>query len=211
MLHFMLWGAAEPVTDLEASLRRFWRHTARRTEVMDLTWVLRERIRRVTAPLPPGQPVPLHRHARYTRDEALAAFGHTKPTAMRQGVLWLPEARADLLFVTLRKTEQHYSPTTMYQDRAITPELFQWESQSTTPADSPTGRRYVHHRQQGSTVHLFLRESKEADGDLGAPPYLYAGTMTYVSHTGERPMRILWRLDTPLPADVFHAAKVAAG
>ncbi|MFS8480133.1 MAG: DUF3427 domain-containing protein, partial [Micromonosporaceae bacterium] len=211
MLHFMLWGAAEPVTDLEASLRRFWRHTARRAEVMDLTWVLRERIRRITAPLPAGQPVPLHRHARYTRDEALAAFGHTKPTAMRQGVLWLPEARADLLFVTLRKTEQHYSPTTMYQDRAITPELFQWESQSTTPADSPTGRRYVHHRQQGSTVHLFLRESKEADGDLGAPPYLYAGTMTYVSHTGERPVRILWRLDTPLPADVFHAAKVAAG
>jgi hypothetical protein len=33
--------------------------------------------------------------------------------------------------------------------------------------------------------------------------------MAYVSHTGERPLRILWHLDHALPADVFHAAKVA--
>jgi hypothetical protein len=34
--------------------------------------------------------------------------------------------------------------------------------------------------------------------------------MTYVRHTGERPMRILWQLDHALPADVFHAARIAA-
>jgi hypothetical protein len=34
--------------------------------------------------------------------------------------------------------------------------------------------------------------------------------MAYVEHTGERPRRIVWRLDRPLPADVFHAARVAA-
>jgi hypothetical protein len=76
---------------------------------------------------------------------------------------------------------------------------------------SDVGRRYVNHVELGSTVHLFLRETKEADRDLGAPPYLYAGTMTYVRHTGDRPMQVVWRLDRPLPADVFHAAKVAAG
>jgi hypothetical protein len=119
--------------------------------------------------------------------------------------------RADLFFVTLTKTERHYSPTTMYQDRAITPELFQWESQSTTSAASPTGQRYVNHVDGGSTVHLFVRETKAADGDLGAPPYLYAGPMTYMSHQGDRPMRILWRLHHRLPADVFHAARAAAG
>jgi hypothetical protein len=114
-------------------------------------------------------------------------------------------------FVTLTKTEKHYSPTTMYADRAITPILFQWESQSTTRAGSPTGQRYIHHAQRGSTVHLFVRESKEPDGDLGAPPYLYAGTMAYVQHTGDRPMRIQWRLHHALPADVYHAARVATG
>jgi hypothetical protein len=98
----------------------------------------------------------------------------------------------------------------MYADRAITESLFQWESQSTTRTDSPTGQRYIHHAERGSSVHLFLRESKEADGDLGAPPYLYAGPMTYVEHTGDRPMRIMWELAGPLPADMFHAARVAA-
>ncbi|WP_281278639.1 hypothetical protein [Micromonospora pisi] len=38
----------------------------------------------------------------------------------------------------------------------------------------------------------------------GGPPGTYEG------HTGNRPMRIFWRLDQPLPADVFHAARVAA-
>ena len=42
---------------------------------------------------------------------------------MREGVKWVPDEHADLFFVTLTKTERHYSPTTMYQDRAITPEL----------------------------------------------------------------------------------------
>jgi hypothetical protein len=84
------------------------------------------------------------------------------------------------------------------------------ESQSLTTEASPTGQRYINHARFGSTVHLFVRETKEADGDLGAPPYLYAGPMTYVSHTGERQMRILWRLAHELPADIFHAARVVS-
>jgi hypothetical protein len=35
------------------------------------------------------------------------------------------------------------------------------------------------------------------DGDLGTPPYFYAGPMPYESHTGDRPMRIRWRLAHP--------------
>ena len=96
-----------------------------------------------------------------------------------------------MFFVTLRKTEKHYSPSTMYNDRAVTPWVFQWESQSTTSEASVTGQRYIHHRKRGSTVHLFIRDTKEQDGDLGAPPYIYTGPASYVSHTGDRPLRIL--------------------
>ena len=32
--------------------------------------------------------------------------------------------------------------------------------------------------------------------------------MIYVSHAGDRPMRILWHLKHSLPADDFHAARV---
>jgi hypothetical protein len=164
----------------------------------------------VTPSLSEADDRPLHVHARYSRDEALAAFGlEDLNGTWGSGVRWVPGDRADVFFVTLQKTEAHFSPTTMYADHAITPTLFQWESQNATAERSQTGQRYVNHREMGTSVHLFVRESKTADGTLGTPPYLYAGPMSYLSHTGERPMRILWQLNHALPADVFHAAKVA--
>jgi superfamily II DNA or RNA helicase len=183
----------------------------RRIELRQLADVLEDRIGRVTVRLDPLGRNPLRVHARYSRDEACAAFGVADPSRLREGVKWVPEEQADLFFVTLVKTERHYSPTTMYRDWAETPTLFHWDSQSTTSSTSGVGRRYIQHAENGSTVHLFLRETKEPDRDLGVPPYLYAGTMAYVRHTGDRPMQIVWRLDRPLPADVFHSARVAAG
>lgn len=155
-------------------------------------------------------PIPLHLHARYSKNEALAAFGVDRPANMREGVKWVEEHQADLFFVTIDKSEDHYSPTTMYHDRAITPELFQWESQSVLRSAMPTAQRYINHVEHGSSVHLFLRRSKKDEG-LGAPPYVYAGPMVYQEHSGERPIRFLWRLESPLPADVFHNAKVTTG
>lgn len=63
---------------------------------------------------------------------------------MREGVKWLPDQKTDLLFVNLNKTEKDFSPTTMYEDYAISETLFHWQSQSTTSSDSPTGQRYIH-------------------------------------------------------------------
>jgi superfamily II DNA or RNA helicase len=209
MLHFSLWGSNVPMAERDERLSRLWAEPARCAELRQVAEVLRDRIHRVTVQ-PASVRVPLRVHARYSRNEACAAFGMANPGSLREGVKWLPDEQADLFFVTLVKSEEHYSPTTMYADRAITDELFQWESQSTTSSESPTGQRYIHHVERGSTVHLFVRESKVPDRDLGAPPYLYARPMTYESHTGDRPMRIRWRLWHPLPADMYAAARAIA-
>jgi hypothetical protein len=212
MLHFSLWGWNEPITQIDRGLQRLWANPSRRDELLDVTDALRERIRRITIPADPAGDAPLQVHARYSLAELLAAFGVPNPAASRgSGVKWVEGAQADVFWFNLRKTEKHFSPTTMYADRAISPALFQWESQNATSETSPTGQRYVHHRQHGSSVHLFFRDSKEADGHLGAPAYLYAGPATYVSHSGERPMRIIWKLDYELPADIFRDARVATG
>ncbi|MEG0493799.1 MAG: DUF3427 domain-containing protein, partial [Clostridia bacterium] len=57
-----------------------------------------------------------------------------------------------------------------------------------------------HHREQGSTVLLFVREYKTDRIGLGAQSYTFLGKASYVSHEGNRPMNITWRLDKPIPA-----------
>ncbi|MGW1057333.1 DUF3427 domain-containing protein [Micromonospora rubida] len=205
MLHFDLWGPNASLASRDERVARLWAEPARCVELRQVAEVLRERIHRVTT-----RAGALRVHARYSRNEACAAFGMPNPGSLREGVKWLESERADLFFVTLVKSEQHYSPTTMYADRAITDRLFQWESQSTTSAASVTGQRYVNHEQRGSTVHLFVRETRVPDRDLGAPAYLYAGPMAYRKHTGDRPMRIVWELTHPLPADIYSAARTIA-
>jgi hypothetical protein len=49
----------------------------------------------------------------------------------------------------------------------------------------------------GSRVALFVRESKEDLG--GTAPYTFLGLADYVSHTGSRPMDIIWHLRRPIP------------
>ena len=105
-------------------------------------------------------------------------------------MLWHQASATDLLFITLRKSETLFSPSTRYRDLALGPALFHWEGQSTTTAASATGQRYIHHASRGSRVLLFVREQRKQDGRAGAPtePFVCLGFATYESLEGERPM-----------------------
>ena len=120
------------------------------------------------------QHVPLQSHAHYRREEILAALGWAsfdrKAYGHAQGVAWAPEVRTDALLVNLRKTERDFSPTTMYRDYAISPELFHWESQNSTSVASEPGQRYLHHRERGTHVALFVREAPTDDLGLRSVP-----------------------------------------
>ena len=108
------------------------------------------------------------------------------------------------------QVQTDYSPTTLYNDYPISPILFHWQTQSNTREDSPTGRRYREHAQRGSHILLFVRRRKQDDRRVTAP-YTFLGPATYVTHKGERPMSITWRLHHPMPAELFEEMKVAAG
>lgn len=155
--------------------------------------------------------VPLALHATYSREEILAGLGWVSakrtPATMREGVAWCEAANADAFLITLKKSDTDYSPTTMYRDFALNPELFHWESQSTTSAASPTGQRYIHHRERGSHILLFVREAKT--NALGAAPYIFLGPADYVSHEGERPMAITWRLRHAMATEMYLGARAA--
>jgi hypothetical protein len=149
-------------------------------------------------------------HGHYSRGEVYAAFGASTSGKFGKGVEWVQSVNADLAFVTIRKSEGKYTPTTMYADTAVSDHVFQWESQSTISESTPTGDRYIKHKSSGSTFHLFVRETEinvEIDGTM---PYAYLGTCNYLSHTGNKPMRILWELDRPMPAEVLMKSKILA-
>ncbi len=161
--------------------------------------------------IPALSAVPLAVHASYSREEILAALGFASlrrtPSTMREGVAWCESVNADAFLITLKKTETDYSPTTMYRDFALSPELFHWESQSTTSSASPTGQRYIRHRHSRSHILLFVRDAKT--NSVGTAPYVFLGPADYVSHEGERPMAITWRLRRPMPTEVFMASRAA--
>ncbi len=171
----------------------------------DLLAVLRHRLhhtRVLVRDIPHDESIPLALHAAYTRDELLIAIGHGSfdaPRQVREGVVRVPGRDLELLFVTLDKTEDAYSPTTMYEDYAISDSLFHWQTQSTVSVDSPTGQRYLNHQSLGHTILLTVREHRKRPDGLAAP-YAYLGPVEYVSHSGSRPINIVWRLRTPMPA-----------
>ena len=132
-------------------------------EIRDLLALLDDRTDHLTHPLEID--VPLRVHASYTLDEILAALGRHVPgeryPRLQSGVLFDEPTRCDVFFVTTTKSERDYSPTTMYRDYAISPELFHWESQSATAADSAMGRRYQQHVRLGTHVLLFVAPSED--------------------------------------------------
>jgi len=169
-------------------------------ELIELLQYKFDHIDFIDAPVDVGFDCPLDLHCTYTRDQLLIAMDFMKPSTVREGVKWLPEQKLDVFFVTLNKADKDYSPTTMYNDYSINEQLFHWQSQSTTAEASPTGQRYIHHKERGSRVLLFVREFKADRISGGAEAYTYLGTANYVKHEGEKPMNITWRLDHPIPA-----------
>lgn len=179
-------------------------------EIGQLLTIRLGRIDFVDKPAGLGFECPLSLHCTYTRDQLLTGLGYTKAMNVREGVKWLPERGVDVLLVTLNKSDKDYSPTTMYRDYSVSEDLFHWQSQSTTSEGSKTGQRYIHHREMGTKILLFVREYKSDVG--GAVPYTFLGPVDYVSHSGSCPMNILWRLETAIPAKFLgRTNQTAAG
>ncbi len=195
-----------PTTDADATLARIWQHHGLCGELDELLQWLDDQAADLTTPLrlPHGPDVPLHVHGRYTRNEILAAFGHSilsEPREWREGVRYEAKAQTDLLAITLKKAERDFSPTTMYRDYAISRQLVHWESQSTLAPGMPTAERYLHHAERGTGVLLFVRQTK-ADR-----AFTCLGTARYVRHEGERPISFVWRLDQPMPEALYATAR----
>ena len=135
-------------------------------------------------------------HCTYTRRQALAMLDSWATSS--EGVCRILPKKTTCLFVTLNKSNSFYSPTTSYHDYSINNSLFHWQSQNATSETSSVGKRYINHKAEGETILLFVREHKNSIN--GSVPFTLLGKANYVSHTGNKPMSIIWQLEENIPA-----------
>ncbi|QDU40943.1 type I restriction enzyme EcoKI subunit R [Maioricimonas rarisocia] len=202
MLHVTLWGKEGLQWTLGDAHRRLQNNPGAIGDLRELFRYLREQTRVRSAGQLPTLSGPLTIHASYTRDEALVALGHwsmSNRPAFREGTIHLDERNVHAMFVTLLKTEEQYSPTTMYEDYLISPQQFHWQTQSRTSATSPLAQRYFNHKPEGTTPLLFVRERKRLPSGRTSP-YVFLGPCEYVSHEGSTPVNIIWKLEHEVPA-----------
>lgn len=150
---------------------------------------------------------PLDIHCRYNTNQIMAAFGlftETESPEFREGVKYFDEKKTDIFLINLNKSEKEFSPSTMYEDYAINSFLFHWESQSQDRESSARIQRYIHHKDKGNNISLFVREYKHI-GSYTAP-YTFLGNADYVRHEGERPVSFVWKLHSAIPADLLPKA-----
>ncbi len=209
MLAFVLFEDGKAPTDLAAVVAALAVEPAVMTELAQLAETLTASADHITGPSPLDPDIPLHLHASYRREEILVALGERNlgdRTNHREGVRWVKGREIDALFVTLEKSDRHYSPSTRYRDYAISRELFHWESQSGTTRQSPTGRRYL---DGSSTPLLFVRRTNKIGNH--APSFAFLGPARLVDSRGEKPIAITWKLDTAMPERWFRVAKAVSG
>jgi len=157
---------------------------------------------------------PLSIHARYTREQILVALGlstYEKQSSNREGVALNKSSNIEALFINLKKSEEDFSPTTMYDDYAINESLFHWQSQNATTPWSDKGKSYIEQKALGKTILLFVRESKE-DAHKFTQGYVFLGPANFVDYEGAKPMSIKWELHEPIPNYLWkESAKLMVG
>ena len=214
MLHYDVWQTAGGFDSLEASIRAIGANQVMVDEIIELIELLIDRVdfKEFDIDLPYKQPLKVH--ARYTRDQIIAAFGFStfnRKFPSREGVAFNEELNTELLFINLIKSEENFSPTTMYDDYAVTETQFHWQTQNSARPDRGKGLSYITHKEKGKRIMLFVRE-KPTDEFGNTMGYVFLGEATFIDSSDSQPMNINWRLHEPMPNYMWKdAAKLAVG
>lgn len=214
MLHYDVWQDGGRFSSLEESIQMIGKNKVLVNEIIEILEILIDNVafKEIEIHLPYDQPLKVH--SRYTRDQILAAFGLStfdKKSSNREGVAENKDINTELLFIDLIKSEEDFSPTTLYNDFAISDTLFHWQSQNQTRDDSGKGLTYINHQDNGKQILLFVRE--KAKNEFGnTMGYVFVGLGNLKEYEGSKPMSIKWELNEPMPQYLWKdSSKMSAG
>jgi superfamily II DNA or RNA helicase len=214
MLHYDVWQNAGGFDSLEKSIIQIGKNKTLVNEIIEFLEILIDKIgfKEIDIQLPYEQPLKLH--ARYTRDQILVAFGLStfeKKSSNREGAAFNDNLNTEILFVNLIKSEENFSPTTMYDDYAISETLFHWQSHNAYGPETPKGLSYINHIEISKKILLFVRE-KANDENGNTLGYVFIGEANFRETEGSKPMSIKWELNEPMPNYLWQeSAKMSIG
>jgi superfamily II DNA or RNA helicase len=206
MFAYQIDGRHDQADGHEAFADRLELSPAVRSELVELSDLLQARTNLLHHAVPGLEDTPLCLHAAYGVREILTAVGwltSTRRAPFQAGVLPLASRKTELLFVTLDKSEGYHDRIS-YHDYAISTDRFHWQTQNSAGQDTPGGRRYLESPSNGWQFQLFVRPRK-------GEAYRACGRTTLESAEGDRPMSIVWKLETPLSAHLFREFSVLRG
>ena len=150
---------------------------------------------------------PLKLHGVYTKDQifvALETSSIDKKSSCREGCERNKRLNLEAMFVDIIKDREEGSNTN-YNDFAINELLFNWETQNKVSPTSQAGKNYINEIQ---TMLLFVRQQDSYPDDKGRTMgFTYLGEVKLVKWQGAKPIEIVWRLKTPMPASMLNIAK----
>jgi superfamily II DNA or RNA helicase len=214
MLYYDVWQNHGLFTSLEESIKKIGGNKVLLNEIIEVLELLLDNVdfRETEIMLPYNQPLKLH--ARYTRDQILAAFGFStfeKKSSSREGAAENVSLNTEILFINLIKSEENFSPTTMYDDYAISETLFHWQSHNAYRPDKGKGLTYITHEANNKKILLFVRE-KANDENGNTIGYVFIGEGIFMETEGSKPMNVTWELKEPMPEYLWKAsAKMSVG
>jgi hypothetical protein len=214
MLHYDVWQIPGGFESLEESIRQIGKNKVLVNEMIEVLEILIDNIgfKEMDIELTYSQPLKLH--SRYTREQILTAFRFNtfnNKSSNREGVAENTELNTELLFIDLIKSEEDFSPTTLYDDYAISETLFHWQSQNQTRSDKGKGLTYINHKELNKKILLFVRE-KSKNNYKNTNGYVFVGEGNFQDFEGSKPMSIKWELNEPMPHYLWKdAAKLRIG
>lgn len=156
---------------------------------------------------------PLKLHGVYTKAQIQVAIGTStldKKSSSREGVERNKHMNVEAMYVDIIK-DREIGSSTDYDDTALTPDLFQWDTQNRVKPDSKEGKAYI---EKKHTMLLFVREQNTFPEDkYRTMGYVYLGKVELSSweykNLGSRmQMQIIWKMLEPIPGSVMHYARI---
>lgn len=216
ILYYALYGKVIGKTrfqSIDEALKTFSCYDVFVDELSQIMDCLIDRMKVATSPIAGLQDCPLPLFSCYTRQEQLMMFGIIGANNVftpQSGLFSIADKNIELLWITLNKSDRDFSPTTQYNDYAISENLFHWQTQNNVSHDK-TGRRFIEQKTNGRKFLLFVREGKK-DAFGFTEPYYCLGLVDYVRSEGNRPMNIVWKMHKPIPGFILDKAeKLAVG